>query len=292
MRFDPRGLTAALARAAGPVRLETPLGGARHGAWHRAWHRAPVVLATGGFQGDRELVSRFVTPEADALWLRANSWSTGDGLRYALERGASLSSGLDEFYGRNLPAPPARVDERGFVTLAQLYGRHAVIVDERGQPFAPDPPSWSETDLVQATARRPGARAWYVVDGRALAERVRERSVGEMVSAAESAGGTVRRASTPAALAAAAELPGLPASQKLRDPPFTAVHVAPGITHTIGGLRVDERARVLGEGGAVVEGVLACGADAGGIATGGYASGLAAALVLGRIAAEEAVSLA
>jgi hypothetical protein len=37
--------------------------------------------------------------------------------------------------------------------------------------------------------------------------------------------------------------------------------------------------------------VFACGADAGGIATGGYASGLAAALVFGRIAADTAVGV-
>jgi succinate dehydrogenase/fumarate reductase flavoprotein subunit len=60
-----------------------------------------------------------------------------------------------------------------------------------------------------------------------------------------------------------------------------AVLVAPGVTHTIGGIRIDAQARVVG-----VPGLYAAGADAGGIATGGYASGLAAALVLGRIAAE------
>jgi succinate dehydrogenase/fumarate reductase flavoprotein subunit len=59
--------------------------------------------------------------------------------------------------------------------------------------------------------------------------------------------------------------------------------VKPGITHTIGGLRVDERAQV-------VPGLFAAGADVGGISTGGYASGLAAALVLGRIAAESAAA--
>jgi succinate dehydrogenase/fumarate reductase flavoprotein subunit len=63
-----------------------------------------------------------------------------------------------------------------------------------------------------------------------------------------------------------------------------AVRVSPGITHTIGGLRVDERARVVG-----VDGLFAAGADVGGISTGGYASGLAAALVFGRLAAESAL---
>jgi hypothetical protein len=47
---------------------------------------------------------------------------------------------------------------------------------------------------------------------------------------------------------------------------------------------------VLGEDGTPVEGLHAAGADAGGISAGGYASGLASALVLGRIAAETALS--
>jgi predicted oxidoreductase len=65
------------------------------------------------------------------------------------------------------------------------------------------------------------------------------------------------------------------------------VHAA--VTHTLGGLRIDDRARVLGDDGVPVAGLYAAGADAGGIFTGGYGSGLAAALVYGRIAAEELV---
>ena len=55
-----------------------------------------------------------------------------------------------------------------------------------------------------------------------------------------------------------------------------------GITTTLGGLRVDDRAQA-------APGVFAAGGDAGGIVTGGYASGLAAALVLGRVAAGSAL---
>ena len=60
------------------------------------------------------------------------------------------------------------------------------------------------------------------------------------------------------------------------------------ITHTIGGLRIDERARVLREDGSPLDGLWAAGVDAGGVSTGGYASGLAQALVLGLVAAEDA----
>ncbi len=71
--------------------------------------------------------------------------------------------------------------------------------------------------------------------------------------------------------------------------PFTAVHVYAAVTHTIGGLRIDEQARVLDRDGTPVDGLHAAGADVGGIFTGGYGSGLAAALVFGRIAAESAL---
>jgi hypothetical protein len=53
------------------------------------------------------------------------------------------------------------------------------------------------------------------------------------------------------------------------------------VTHTIGGLQVDTEAGVVG-----VDGLWAAGVDVGGVATGGYASGLAQALVLGLAAAE------
>ena len=62
-----------------------------------------------------------------------------------------------------------------------------------------------------------------------------------------------------------------------------AVGVVAGITTTLGGLRVDAAGRV-------ADGVFACGGDAGGISTGGYSSGLAAALVFGRLAAERRCS--
>lgn len=258
-RFDPRGLTEALLAAAGDVRLGMPLEAPD----------TPVILATGGFQGDRELVEQHVRPAAP-LRLRANPWSTGDGLLLGLERGGDLSAGMDEFYGRNMPDCDFREEE--FVPLAQLYGRYARAFNERGEEFFRSEVSWSENDLVQATARQPGARAWYVLAEGVLDERVRERTVREIVDAAPT------RVDPD-------ELP-------FRAPPdaVAAVRVRPGITHTIGGLRIDARARVLRADGEPVDGVFACGADAGGIAAGGYASGLAAALVFGRIAAESALA--
>jgi fumarate reductase flavoprotein subunit len=249
VRFDPPGLTRALLEAAGGARLGEPLRELPDGV--------PLVLATGGFQASRELVRREITPHAAELLLRAAPGSRGDGLRLGLSAGGERSAGMEEFYGRNMPAPPARVGEADFVRLAQLYARHAEVVNRRGERYQAR--TWSEIDVVQWTARQPGARAWFRVPDALLGQRVRERTVREMVEAATAAGAAVRR-----------------------EGGTVAVETVAGITTTLGGLRTDPGARV-------APGVYACGADAGGIATGGYASGLAGALVFGRIAAQSAL---
>jgi len=230
-RFDPRALTALLAR---DIELESPLPDDVE---------PPLVLATGGFPG--RLASE------QGLLLRANPWSDGAGLDYATTRGAAVTGGMGEFYGRALPAPPARIREDDFVPLSQLYGRWARVYAEDGREITPQSVAWHENDLAQ----RIGPRAWYVV-----------AETNERIEAARAAGGTVVDAS---------ELP-------FDAPPGIAVHVAAGVTHTLGGLRVDTRARVEG-----VDGLYAAGVDAGGVALGGYASGLAQALVLGLVAAED-----
>jgi FAD binding domain-containing protein/putative NAD(P)-binding protein len=242
-RFDARALTELLAR---DVELDTPL---------PTDAGAPIVLATGGFP-KRLAAER-------GLLLRANAWSDGAGLDFARARGGAVTTGLDEFYGRAMPAPPARIREEDFVPLSQLYGRWARIFAEDGTEITPAEVSWSENDLAQTI----GPRAWYLLDDTGL-EHAAER-----VDAARAAGGTV---------VDPRELP-FPAPADAR----VAVHVAAAVTHTIGGLRIDTHARVLDETSTPLDGLYAAGVDAGGVATGGYASGLAQALVLGLIAAEE-----
>jgi len=248
VRFDPRDLTETLARRAGEVRLGEPLTELADGV--------PVVLAAGGFQGNADLVREHITPEAANLILRANPWSTGDGLRLAREAGAADSMGLDEFYGRNLAAAP-EISPEDFAPLAQVYAKYARVENLDGQAYAAR--TWSEIDVVQWTARQPRARARYAVSDEVLGERVRERTVGEVIEAARAAGAPVER----------------------RDGE-TAVEVVAGITTTLGGIAIDARGRA-------ADGVWAAGADAGGVSTGGWSSALAAALVFGRRAAEDAL---
>jgi fumarate reductase flavoprotein subunit len=210
-RFDPRRLTALLAQ---DVELETAL---------PRDAEPPLVLACGGF-GKRLAQER-------GLLLRANPWSDGAALDYALDRGASTTAGMEQFYGRVMPAPPARIREEDFVPLSQLYGRDAQVLTDDGVDITPRHVAWHENDLANLI----GERAWYVVE-----------ETNERIEAARGAGGTVVE----------------------RDDGRIAVHVAAAVTHTIGGLVVDANARVVGLDGVWAAGVDAGGVARGGYASG------------------------
>jgi hypothetical protein len=244
-RYDPVALTDGLVASIGRGRLSLSADGdiCRHS------HHLPLLLATGGFP--------VRLARERGLIVRSNPWSEGDGLDHARARGAAVAGDLDEFYGRALPAPPARIREQDYVSLSQLYGGRARVLNERGEEFFRGPPAWHENDLAQAIARQPGGTAWFVLSD----------ADDPKVEAARAAGGTV-----------------------VADDGAVRIHVGAGVTHTMGGLRVDEHARVLREDGKPVEGLFAAGVDVGGIANGGYASGLAQALVLGVVAAETALA--
>ena len=154
----------------------------------------------------------------------------------------------EEFYGRAMPGP---VPEEHFVAASQLYGRFARRVNDLGEEFFPGEVSWSENDLAQVIAAQPGGRAWYELDAEALARPE-----------------------------VAQKLPYAQETEPLRGGGLR-VRVYAAVTHTYGGVRVDTRARA-------VDGVWVAGVDAGGVSNGGYASGLAQALVLGLAAAEDA----
>jgi len=167
--------------------------------------------------------------------------------------GLALSRGAEEapseeFYGRAMPGP---VPEEQFVAASQLYGRFARRVNDRGEEFFPGEVTWSENDLAQAIAAQPDGRAWYELDAAALTRpEVAEK---------------------------------LPYAQETEPLPGGGlrVRVYAAVTHTYGGVKIDTRARA-------GDGIWVAGVDAGGISNGGYASGLAQALVLGLVAAEDA----
>jgi fumarate reductase flavoprotein subunit len=210
----------------------------------------PTILATGGFTASRAMLALHVTLEADHVLIRAAPGATGDGLRLGLAAGAGLTPGMEQVYVRLMPAAP--VAPKDFVTASQLYAHEAEVINAAGERFHTR--AWSEIDAAQWAARQPRARVWLRVPRERLDERI-----AEMVATAQRLGAPVQRTGA-----------------------GVVVECVAGVTTTLGGLRVDTDA-------CAAPGVFAAGQDAGGVATGGYASGLAAALVLGRVAAERAL---
>jgi fumarate reductase flavoprotein subunit len=217
----------------------------------------PTILATGGFP--------VRLARERGLLLRSNPWSEGDGLELARARGATIAGDLDEFYGRNMPDVEDLAEE-DFVRASQLYAQYAHVVDGEGREFVQTPFSWSENDVAQATARLPNGRAWYLLTEKALRQKVRNRPVSEMIAFAEAVPPERLPFSVPHSI-------------------VLGVPVRAAVTHTIGGIGIDEQARVVG-----VDRLFAAGVDAGGWSTGGFAGGLSCALVFGKIAAESAVA--
>ena len=291
---------------------------ARSPGEEREYDADAVILASGGFAGDPELVGRYIIGGPGRMLVRAHPRSTGDGFRAALQKGALASAGLDEFYGRNLPASPAEFPPERFVEVSQLYGRYAVAINARGERYADEGADWSEAALTRATAHQPGLYAYYILDAAGLEGRVRERTAKEMVETARRTGGTVVEAMSLTELADRLAARGVPhdaflrtleeynsaiaagenlspprsgQAWPLRDPPFVAVKVEPSITHTIGGLAADAGCRVLRRTDErPIPGLYAAGVEVGGVSVGGYTSGLASALVFGGTAAESAVA--
>jgi succinate dehydrogenase/fumarate reductase flavoprotein subunit len=282
-----------------------------------------VILATGGFQGNAEMMARYFGRWADRLILRGNQCSTGDGWQMATLAGAGNSRAMSSFYGHLLPAPPAVVPVDDFIAYTQYHSEQGILVNLRGERFA-DESKGDETNS-QAVAHQPEALAFLAFD-----ERVYR------TYAVRPAGGGARASDTfyeskalgaPAAVADSLEelarqmQPwGLPAQEFLataeaynravaenraaqlpvprRDkvnpistPPFYMLGVTPGVTFTLGGLPTNADAQVLDRSGFAIPGLYACGADAGGIHNEQYAGGLCLGLVFGRRAAQHAASL-
>jgi succinate dehydrogenase/fumarate reductase flavoprotein subunit len=296
------------------ARIEGPSGGQEVDA-------GAVVLATGGFQGDPELLRALIGDGAERMPLRSNPHSTGDGFRLGRAAGAAPSGALDSFYGHLLPSPLRELRAEDYLPLTQYHSKACVVVNRFGRRFVDE--SRGDEVTNQALLRQPGARGVLLCD-----ERVRrEHAVGppyphgqviDRFEQARAAGGLYassdsleeltsivaswgvngpRLAVTLADYAAAADgervaeedAPMPAAPEPLREPPYHALEVQPAITFTYGGLRADSEGHALDADGNPVPGLFAAGADLGGMQETGYVGGLVLGLVFGPRVAEAAL---
>lgn len=287
----------------------------------RELHADAVLLATGGFQGDPELLATFVGAKADSLLVRSNPGSVGDGFRMGRDAGASASRCMSGFYGHLVPSPLAGLREDQYLMLTQYYSHHCLLVNRLGHRFTDE--SLGDEVSNQATLHQPDSKAVLICDERihttfAATAPYPHGQVVDRIAAAQAAGGRYARTDTkeemldvvagwgvpPLALAktldswaaaaagdeSALEIPRAARPEPIIDPPFHALEVQPAITFTFGGLRVDRDGRVLDRDGAPVAGLFAAGADAGGLQDVRYVGGLALGLVFGPRAARTAIA--
>ena len=249
-----------------------------------------VLLATGGFQGDTELVKRFLGWDADRMLVRSNRGSVGDGFRLAASAGAAASSGLGRFYGHTVASPLSSFEPGSYLPLAQYHSKWCILVNRQGRRYHDE--ALGDEVANQMTLRQPG-RARRAAVRRVGAQRARgeppyphgRSSTASSTPARWARGSRPRRRSRSwwrgwpkwgvdaAGLAdtleryehGGAQDAPITAPVPLREAPFWAVEFQPTITFTLGGVRVDPWGRVLDRDGAVVSGLYCAGGDAGGL---------------------------
>jgi tricarballylate dehydrogenase len=300
-------------------------GGAIHGVRVRGEVIAAdaVVLACGGFQGNREMMREHFGAGGEAIPLLAPRarFNTGDGIAMARALGADAAG---EWNGMHIEPVDPRSTGSAPVVLLYPYG---IVVDRSGRRFFDEGAGlvhetweWFSRHIHFAVESR---EAYAILDSRlyaiadwqratrsevppfqsetldGLAELIGVDAAGLAATvAAHNAACTGDPARFDATrcdgLAAAGTLapPKSNWARAISEPPFLAWPLIGAVAYTFGGLATDDRARVLRDG-APIPGLYAAGEITGHFyATAPNAVSVLRAFVFGRIAGREAVASA
>jgi tricarballylate dehydrogenase len=284
-----------------------------------------VVLATGGFESNAEWRARYLGPSWDLAKVRGTRFNAGDGIRMALDAGASPAG---HWSGCHAVAWDLNAPEFGDLAVGDGFQKHSypfgIVVNARGERFldeGADFRNYTYAKYGREILEQPGRLAWQVFDAKVaglLRHEYRIRQVTKVAAATlhelaigmegVDAAGFLRTVEGFNA-AVQVEVPFNPNeldgrgtrritppksnwANRLDEPPFEAYAVTCGITFTFGGVRIDSGARVLDVAGQPIPGLFACGEMAGGLFFFNYpgGSGLTAGAVFGRVAGANAAS--
>lgn len=274
-----------------------------------------VVLADGGFQSNAEMLRQHITPAPAKLKQRGGVTGTGDGLRMAREAGAAITA-LDRFYGHLLCRDAMHSDKVWPYPELDGIATSSILVNDQGARFLDE--GRGGVWIANTIAKQADPLCATIIFDSKIWEGPGRSARIPANPCLESAGGTIHRAPTLAALAEKAGCPAaaleatvaaynaavrdkyLAALSPSRSPerftpwaidtaPFFAIPVCAGITYTMGGIRIDRDARVVREDGSIIQGLYAAGTTTGGLEGGepaAYLGGLTKAGVQGLCAAE------
>jgi 3-oxosteroid 1-dehydrogenase len=257
-----------------------------------------VVLAAGGFERNEQMRQRYQRPPIGVDWTTGATGNTGDAITAGEAAGAALDLMDDAWWGPSVPLPsgpffclaerslPGCILVNGagqrFVNESAPYVDAVHAMYEGHSPAVPHIPSWLITDqryrdsyvFAGLPPGRPLPRRWYaagaVVQAPAIAELAGQAGLDPAGLAA-----TVARFNEFAAAGVDEDFhrgdsaydryygdprhrPN-PNLAPLEKPPFYAIKIVPGDLGTKGGLRTDERARVLRGDGTPIPGLYAAG---------------------------------
>jgi len=278
-----------------------------------------VVLAAGGFQANSEMRTRYLGPLWELAKVRGSRFSTGDGIKMALDIGAMPAGNWSGCHAvgwdRNAP-------EFGDLSVGDNFQKHSypfsIMLNANGERFldeGADFRNYTYAKYGRLILMQPGQFAWQIFDKKVLhllrdeyrikrVSKVRADTLEELVKKlegtnAERAIATIREYNK----SVKRDVPfdpnvkdgrgteglAIPKSNwanTIEEPPFESYAVTCGITFTFGGLKIDTEARVIDSDGNPIAGLFAAGELVGGLFYFNYpgGTGLMAGSVFGKIA--------
>ena len=282
-----------------------------------------VVLASGGFEANREWRTRYLGPGWDLAKVRGSRYNTGDGIRMAMEIDAAPYghwSGCHAVgWDRNAP-------EFGDLTVGDAFQKHsypfAIMINANGERFLDEGADFRNYTYAKYGAvilSQPGQFAWQIFDAKVThlqrdeyrirqITKVSDDTLEGLVAKLEGVNPERALATINAYNKAVRTDVGFDPTVKdgrcteglsppksnwanlLDQPPFEAYAVTCGITFTFGGLRIDVQGRVLDNDLKPISGLYAAGELVGGLFYFNYpgGTGLMSGAVFGKLAGASA----
>ncbi len=284
-----------------------------------------VILACGGFEANIQWRAQYLGAPWDHAKVRGTAHNQGDGLAMAMAVGAMPAGQWSGCHSTPISNEwPDFADRERTDKSNRLSYPYGVMINRQGLRFVDEGEDlglYTYAKYGGRILRQPGALAWQIFDQRtrhllepryATSEPIEADTLAGLVAKLELDDPDQALATLEDYNRAAADPAGFNPAQKdglastgltpnksnwaapLDQPPFLAYSATGGITFTFGGLKIDDRARVVGTDWRVIPGLFTCGEMVGGLFHFNYpgGTGLVSGAVFGRIAGAGAAAWA
>jgi tricarballylate dehydrogenase len=275
-----------------------------------------VVIATGGFQANRKLVTRYIGKGAHRLVLRGYKSSTGDGHRIAALLRARLI-GMEGYHGGIIHFGYKKFPKVGAVKGMRSVKKYepGILVNQQGKRFVDEGEDTADKTYAKfgriIALTQPGGLAYLIFDSKAKdiidpmyegPEKgpIEALTIDRLAEKLSISGARLRNTVDEynRAIEDGTHAKLRPAksnfAQRIDRPPFYAYVVTGGMTFTFGGIKINSKGQVLRKTGSVIPGLYAAGEVTGGFFYNNYPAGssLTRCAVFGEIAGKNAADFA